>query len=80
MTDAGKEPDDIDTRPLMGFMHDIRRIPCAKQSLQYGIVAGVAMGFTSWFRHRIPVRTIDVGVKVRARTARGGVGRACAPS
>ncbi|GAB5362919.1 hypothetical protein AAMO2058_000839900 [Amorphochlora amoebiformis] len=46
-----------------GFLYDIRRIPCMRNTLLNATGAGIALGLHSFYRHRIPMNAMLTGMK-----------------
>mmetsp|Transcript_32389 Transcript_32389/g.78839 ORF Transcript_32389/g.78839 Transcript_32389/m.78839 type:complete len:113 (-) Transcript_32389:397-735(-) len=46
-----------------GFLYDIRRIPCMRQTLLNATGTGIALGLHSFYRHRIPMNAMFTGIQ-----------------
>mmetsp|Transcript_7170 Transcript_7170/g.10004 ORF Transcript_7170/g.10004 Transcript_7170/m.10004 type:complete len:114 (+) Transcript_7170:302-643(+) len=57
-----KDGKKMDFEPY-GFLYDIRRIPCMRQTLLNGTGTGIALGLHSFYRHRIPATAVFTGMK-----------------
>mmetsp|Transcript_16437 Transcript_16437/g.19738 ORF Transcript_16437/g.19738 Transcript_16437/m.19738 type:complete len:114 (-) Transcript_16437:256-597(-) len=46
-----------------GFLYDVRRIPCMRQTLLNATGTGIALGLHSFYRHRVPATAMFTGMK-----------------
>uniref|UniRef100_A0A7S3Z9F5 Cytochrome c oxidase assembly protein COX20, mitochondrial n=1 Tax=Lotharella globosa TaxID=91324 RepID=A0A7S3Z9F5_9EUKA len=59
----GNEEKNDKKKDLFGFLYDVRRIPCMRNTLLNATGCGIALGLHSFYRHRIPWTASQTGLK-----------------